>query len=240
MHLRKYLVAVGATVAAGALALAPASQATTPTGGPIASVAVGGSTATADYSASLALKAGTSVTMKVFGSPRTLGCTSGSASGTVRAGSPAPNPFMNFSNLTLACESFIPGSTVTISVPTNGCARLEMADSNVNDGLVDTGPKDGKFSVVDGTFVLPAACPVTVVANTCTVTIGGSTPAQFDEAKSTDPVVQNLRLKGNGLTVKSRSAGCFGAVTVGDPLDLTNVNFNVTTSGGAVDFRKSA
>jgi hypothetical protein len=244
MRLRKFLIAGSALAAAAALTLIPAAQASSPTGGPIASVSVGGSTTTANYPATLTLKSGTSFNVNVFGSSTKLTCSSGGMTGTVHAGSPAPTTFMNFSSLMLNCDAFIPGQTVVWSVPANGCARLDMAFGNTHDGTVDTGPKGGKFAVVDGTFTLPAGCVVTVTAGSaCTITIGGSTPAQFDEADK-DPgagVTQDLILKGIGLTILTQSFGCFGMYTVGGKLTLNSVKFNVVmnSGAGAVDFRKS-
>jgi hypothetical protein len=237
MRLRKFLIAGSALAAAAAFTLIPAAQASSPTGGNIGSVRVGANT-TGNYAWSGVLKSGTSVTMDVFGSPTKLTCTDGDASGRVYAASPNPDPSISFSELNLTCDSFIPDEEVTMEVPNSGCAKFTGADNNVHDGLTDTGPKTGKFSVVDGTFTLPAGCPVTVTAGLCVATIGGSTPAQFDEDKDPGlPVVQNFILKGSGLTVLGANFFCFGAINPTDTLTINQVELNFSSASGDVDYR---
>jgi hypothetical protein len=235
MRLRKLLIAGSAVAAAAAFALVPAAQATTP-GGDVDSIHVGLNTS-GSYPITGVLKSGTSVTMEVFGTPTKLGCSSGSLAGTAHAGSPAPNPAMNFTTLSLTCDSFIPDQTVTMNVPVNGCANWRWdANALVHDGLTDTGPKGGgKFEEVLGSINLPTGCNVTVVAGPCTVTVGGSTTSNFDENKGGG--VQNLNLKGAGLEVRSASFLCFGAVSGGDPLAMNSVNFNIASSNGAINLR---
>ena len=251
MQLRKLLVAGAAVAATGAMALGPAVQADDPTGDSIDFIGVGGSTADIDYDAAMTLKAPASVNMEVANVDTKLTCSGGNASAIVHAGAYTTGPAMSFTSLNLNCDSFIPGQTVTMSVPSNGCAKFVAADDNVHDsfpfGTVDTGPKDGKVSVVDGTFEVIAPCEVTVTASICTIKIGGSTPAQFDEAvKDDDPITQDFHLKGNGLTITDVSPLCFGAVQENDNLTINNVEFNTvvteeTESGdpatGPIDFR---
>jgi hypothetical protein len=235
MHVRKFLIAGSAIAAAAAFALVPTAQASTP-GGDVDSIRVG-SNITGSYPITGVLKAGMSVTVEVFGSPMKLGCSSGSFAGTVHAGSPAPNPAFNFTSLSATCDSFIPDQTVTINVPVNGCANWSWdVNALVHDGLTDAGPKGGgKYEEVLGSFNLPTGCNVTVVAGPCTVTVGGSTTSNFDENKSGG--VQNLNLKGAGLMFRSASFLCFGQVSVGDPITMNSVNFNIASTNGQIDLR---
>jgi hypothetical protein len=236
MHIRKLLIAGSALATAVALTMLPAAQAN-PAGGNIGSVWVGINTS-GSWAATLGLKTGASITMDKFGVPTALNCPGGGGTGTANAGSPAPTPFMTFASLSLTCDAFdlLPAPSSTFSVPTNNCARLIMADDNVHDGLSDTGPKGGKFSVVDGTFTLPANCSITATSGPCTVTIRGTTAAHFNEYK-VSAVTQSIRLTGSGLIVVAASFPCFGAVSVGTPVVLNNVEFPIGTSGGTVDFR---
>ena len=272
MQLRKLLVAGAAVAAAGTLALVPAAQADTPTGDYVEYIGVGHSTEDIDYDAAFTLKAPASVTMPVAGVPTKLGCNAGTANAIVHAGAVPGTPYaaMNFTSLNLNCDSFIPGQVVTMNVPGNGCARFNVLGNQtpvdpdvpnstyhkVHDsfptGTVDSGPKDGKVSVVDGEFELPAGqtpeCKVTVTAGICTIKVGGSTEAQFDEyVKDDEPITQSFYLKGDGLTVTDVAPLCFGAVAVNSKLTINGaINFNVvvtneTVSGdpatGPIDFR---
>jgi hypothetical protein len=237
MRLRKILIAGSAIAAAAALALIPAAQASTP-GGNVGSIRVGTNT-TGNHPVTLGLKSGTSVTMNVFGTPTKFTCSAGGATGTAHAGSPAPNPAINFTGLSITCDSFIANQTVTITVPTNGCVNWTWsAAALVHDGLTDTGPKGGKFQEVLGALNLPTGCDATASAGPCTITIGGSTTANFDEDKNPGAgVTQNLNLKGNGLVVRSASFLCLGSVSVGSALTMNSVNYNVSSVNGAIDFR---
>jgi hypothetical protein len=237
MHVRHFLIAGSGFAVAAVFALIPAAQASTP-GGNVGSIRVGGS-AVGNFPVTGTLKSGTSVTMEVYGTPMKLGCYSGSFAGTANAGSPAPNPAFNFTTLTLNCESFIPGSVV-ISVPVNGCANWRWdAAALVHDGLLDHGPKGGgKFEEVLGSLNLPVGCDVTVSTTPCTITIGGSTTSNFDEDKQAGSgITQNLILKGTGLTVRSVNFFCFSAASVGDPITLNNVQFNIASVNGPIDIR---
>jgi hypothetical protein len=244
MYLRKFLIAGSALAAAATPVLIPAAQASNPTGGPVASISVGGSTVTANYPATLVLKSGTSITVDAYGTPTKLTCSAGNAAGTVHAGSPAPSPYLNFSAMSVTCVSWNPNVTLSINLPTNGCGVVSHDPSytNAHDGTVDTGPKGGKFAVVDGNFGLSTFCPMTWTTAACTITVGGSTGAQFDEnIKSSPPDTQSLIIKGSGLVVRSASFLCLGVIAVGDPVTFNNVVFNLVTNGGAgaVDFRKT-
>src|SRR6478752_9624172 len=115
MRLRKLLLATGAIVAAGAIALAPAAQATTP-GMPIATVSVGGSTANTTHPINLTMKSA-QVKTKAFGIPLTINCTAGASSGYVNGGMLGqPSPEMVLHAMSLTCPSIIPGTTVTMAV----------------------------------------------------------------------------------------------------------------------------
>ena len=234
MRLRKLLIAGSAVAAAAAFALVPVAQASTP-GGNVGSVRVGANT-TGDHAITGTLKSGTSVTMEVYGEPMKLGCTSGSIAGTAHAGT--ANPAFNFTTLSLICDSWVIDQTVRISVPANGCANWTWSSSAlVHDGLTDYGPKGAKFQEVLGALNLPTGCNVTVVAGPCTVTVGGTTTSNFYERKSSTVATQGLNLKGSGLTVRSAGFLCLGAVSVGDPLTMNSVDFNIASTNGAVDFR---
>jgi hypothetical protein len=236
MRLRKILIAGSAIAAAAALALVPAAQATTP-GGNVGSIRVGANT-TGNHPVTGTLKSGISVTMNVYGSPTKFTCSSGTLAGVVHAGSPAPSPAFTFTTLSLTCDSFIPDTIVTITLPGSGCANWTWsASALVHDGLSDLGPKGGKFQEVLGVFNLFTGCYVTMTAGPCTVTIGGSTTSNFYEAKSSTVATQGLNLKSSGLTVKSASFLCLGAVSAGSALTMNLVDFNINSVDGAIDFR---
>jgi hypothetical protein len=235
MRFRKLLIAGSAIAAVAAFAMVPVAQATT-LGGDVDSIRVGANTS-GSYPITGVLKSGTSVTMEVFGSPTKLGCSSGSIAGSAHAGSPAPNPAMNFTTLTLTCDSFIPDQTLTFNVPVTGCANWRWSSlALVHDGLTDTGPKGGgKFQEVLGSLNVSSGCPMTMVTGPCNATIVGSTTSNFDENKGGG--IQNLNLKGNGLTFLTASFLCFGAIAVGDVLTMNSVNFNIASTNGAIDLR---
>jgi hypothetical protein len=237
MRLRKLLIAGSAVAAAAAFALVPAAQASTPGSAPTA-VAVNGSTATATTGITGTLKSGTSVTMNVYGSPTKLGCTAGNIAGSVTAGATLPNPVLKFTAMNLTCTSFIPGQTVTMSIPNTGCVTWQpSAAALVHTGLSDYGPKGAKFQEVLGALTVPATCVVTVTAGSCVITVAGSTTSNFYEAKSSTNAQQGLNLKGAGLTVRSASPLCLGAATVGSALTMNSVDFNINSSAGAIDIR---
>jgi len=239
MRLRDLLLATGAIVAAGAMALAPAAQASSPTGGPIAGIAVGGSTATADYTDALTMKTA-SVQVAVYGITTTINCTAGSAGGVVHAGV-GKNSF-TLTSMSLSCPSIFPGTTVGFSLACNG--EVVFSDNNVHNGTVvgfdtiDTG-NTAKVSTVDGALQATNGggthCVQVTISNGCTFRVGGSATAAFDEtAKATN--TQDLYLSGSGLQIKSPS-GCLGAVTNNQAITLT-ADFNVSTAAGLVDFYK--
>ena len=236
MRLRKLLIAGSAVAAAAAFALVPVAQASTPGGN------VGSVTVTGGPGFSGALKAGTSVTMNVFGTPTKLTCSSGNIAGTATAGTPAPNPVLRFTAMNLTCVSINPSQTLTMSIPNTGCATWSpQAGALVHDGLTDRGPKGNKFEEVLGALTLSATgsplCVVTVTAGPCVITVAGTVTSNFDEWKNypATPVIQNLNLKGTGLTVRTVHPLCFGIASVGTPLTMNSVNFNIT--GATVDIR---
>ena len=237
MRLRKILIAGSAIAAAAAFALVPAAQASTPGAAP-AHVRVGANQ-TGTYNFTGTLKSGTSVTMNVYGSPTKLGCTAGNIAGTVTAGSPVPSPVIRFTAMNLTCTSFIPGQTVTMSIPNTGCVTwTPQATALVHDGLTDYGPKGAKFQEVLGALTVPTTCVVTVtVSPSCVITIAGVTTSNLYEAKSSTDATQGLNLKSNGLTVRSASPLCLGAATVGSALTMNSVDFNIASPSGAIDIR---
>jgi len=237
MRLRNLLLATGAIVAAGAMALAPAAQATNPTGGPIAAIAVNGvvPNPAVDYPIVLTMKTA-SVQVAVYGITTTINCTAGSAGGVVHAGL-GKNSF-TLTSFTLSCPSIFPGTTVAFSLACN--VEVVFADNNVHTGLgtVDTG-NTAKVSTVDGSLQATNGggthCVVVTISNGCTFRVGGSATAAFDEAaKATN--TQSLYLSGNGLQIKNPS-GCLGAVTNNQAITLT-ADFNVYTAAGLIDFQK--
>jgi len=234
MRLRKLLLAAGAIVAAGAMALAPAAQANNPTGGPITAIAVNGvvPNPAVDYPIVLTMKTA-SVQVAVYGITTTINCTAGSAGGVVHAGT-GKNSF-TLTSMSLSCPSIFPGTTVAFSLACN--VEVVFSDPNVHTGTVDTG-NTTKFSTVDGSLQATNGggthCVQVTISNGCTFRVGGSATAKFDEAaKATN--TQSLYLSGNGLQIKSPS-GCLGAVVNNQAITLT-ADFNVYTAAGLIDFR---
>jgi len=244
MRLRRLFLAAGAVVAAGALALAPAAQASSPTGGPIAAIGVGGNDADLDHIVALTMKTA-SVQLAVYGITTNLTCSAGSAGGLVHGGSTglSPNAGFDLSSMSLTCPSIFPGTTVSFSLACNVTAVFN--DSNVHDGttvgtdVIDAGTS-AKVNRVDGSLNATngagTQCVQVSISNGCTFRVGGSAAVAFDEtAKTTN--TQDLYLSGSGLQVKSPS-GCLGAVTNNQPITLT-ATFNVDSTDGLVDFRRT-
>jgi len=233
MRLRKLLLATGAIVAAGAIALAPAAQATTP-GTAIARVSVGGSVANVPHPINLTMKSA-QAKMNVFGLPLTINCTAGAASGFVNGGTLGqPSPEMVLNAMALTCPSIIPGTTVIFSVTCN--VNTDFSDQ-VHTGLSDTGAvATNKFHRVAGVMSFNS-CVLVSISNGCTFRIGGFSFVYFDEAIKTVSGVnyQDLYLTGNGLTVTNEN-NCAGAVTNGQAITLTAV-FNVRSPDGLIDFQ---
>jgi len=233
MRLRKLLLATGAIVVAGAMALAPAAQATTP-GTPIARVDVGGSLANATHAINLTMKSA-SVNLRVFGIPLNVICTAGASSGVVNGGTLGqPSPEFVLTGMALTCPSIIPGTTVVMSVTCN--VNTDFSDQ-VHTGLSDTGAvATNKFHRVAG--VMPFNNCVTIyISNGCAFTINGYSTVFFDEAIKTVGGVnyQDLTLGGATLTV-ANATGCAGAVTNGQSITL-NAVFNVRSPDGLIDFQ---
>lgn len=242
MRLRKLAVTVGAILATGALIIAPSAQATglhgpvnhkhTNTGAEFTTATVAGT-----------LKAGTSVTMQTLFGNVTLGCSSGSLAGTA-AGN---NTSIDFSALNLACDSFIPGTTVAMSV-VKCTPSFTATDSEVHLGLGATadGSASGgtKYAPVTGVASLSSGttpCIRVSVSSGCTVHIVGSVNAWYDENKggSLPNPTQELGISGSGLTLAGGAwapSGCLGIVSAGNAITLNNVRFNTTTNIGAIDF----
>ena len=242
MRLRKLLLTTGAIVAAGAMALAPAAQASSPTGGPIAATAVNGSTATADSTIALTMKS-TSVQIALYGITTTINCTAGSAGGVVHAGT-GKNSF-TLTSMSMTCPSVFPGTSLAFNLASGCTVEVPFADNNVHNGFVvgtdtiDTGTS-AKVSNVDGALQATNAgsgvhCVVVTISNGCTFRVGGSATAAFNEtAKSTN--TQDLLLSGSGLQIKS-PVGCLGMYSSNQAITLT-ADFNVYTAAGLIDFQK--
>lgn len=199
MKLKKMMTLTGAALGAGALALAPTA----------ANAAITTLTVTStDASGSLVPSA--NVTMPVYGSATSLSCGAGSVTGTW-SGLGAV-----FTGLSLSsCTSFIPGTTVTMSLNSN----LTWTPDVTSTVAV------GKTDVVNGT-ISGASNAVKVTTSTgCTITLGGSTTGTFTESSGT------LSLTGSGLKVASAGILCAGAVSAGDALTMKSVNFAL--NGGA-------
>jgi len=245
MRLRKLLLTTGAIVAAVATTLVPTAQASSPTGGPIAAIGVGGNDADLDHTIALSMKTA-SVQIALYGITTTINCSAGSAGGLVHAGSLglSPNAGLDFSSMSLTCPSIFPSTSVSISLACN--VRAVFSDTNVHDGtivgtdVIDAGTSV-KVSNVDGALqatsvVSGTHCVQVSISNGCTFRVGGSAAVAFDEtAKATN--TQDLVLSGSGLQVKSPS-GCLGAVTNNQPITLT-ATFNVDSPDGLVDFRRT-
>jgi len=242
MRLRKLLLTTGAIVAAGAMALAPAAQASSPTGGPIAAIAVGGSTATADYPIVLTMKTA-SVQVAVYGITTTINCTAGSAGGVVHGG--VGKNSLTLTSMSLTCPSIFPGTTVGFNLAAGCNVEVPFADNNVHNGTntvtdtIDTGATT-KVSNVDGALQATNVgsgvhCVVVTISNGCTFRVGGSSTAGFNETEKTT-LTQDLLLSGTGLQIKSPT-GCLGAVS-GNQVITLNADFNVYTAAGLIDFQK--
>jgi len=233
MRLRNLLLATGAIVAAGAMALAPAAQATTP-GTAIATVSVGGSVANVTHPINLTMKSA-QAKLNVFGLPLTINCTAGTASGFVNGGTLGqPSPEMVLNAMSLTCPSIIPGTTVTMNVTCN--INTDFNDL-VHTGLTDTGTvATNKFHRVAGTMPFNN-CVLVTISYGCTHTINGFSTVYFDEAVKTVGGVnyQDLYLTGSTVTV-ANVVTCMGSVTNGQAITI-NVAFNVQSPDGLIDFQ---
>ena len=233
MRLRNLLLATGAIVAAAALALAPAAQATTP-GAAIARVSVGGSVANVTHPINLTMKSA-QAKLNVYGIPLTINCTAGTAGGFVNGGTLGqPSPELVLNAMATTCPSIYPGTTVTTPVTCN--VNTDFSD-NVHTGLTDTGAvATNKFHRVAGTMSFNN-CVLISVSNGCTFTIAGFSTVYFDEVLKTVGGVnyQDLYLTGATLTVANAN-GCAGAVTIGQSITV-NAVFNVQSPDGLIDFQ---
>ncbi|QWF24133.1 hypothetical protein KM427_10825 [Nocardioides sp. LMS-CY] len=223
MRFRKLLVATAAIVAAGAMALAPAAQAVTPS-----NVDVGGDSSNSPHAVTGAPHASASLTLQTLLGNVNLSCSSGSASGTVNGGSFAtapPNPVFDFSALTLNCDSFVPGTTITFQLA--GChavTDLNSVTSGVSTGVI-------RFRGSGG-----VACLKGTISNGCIFWVGGDVAASFDNAVKPDGY-QHFTLNGTGATIFSSPAapsGCSGLVSTGNSLVFNNVILDLTASDGTI------
>jgi len=246
MRLRNLLLATGAVVAAGALALAPAAQASSPTGGPVAAIEVGGAGTNISHAIALTMESA-AFTINVYGVPVNITCTAGSAGGAVNGGATgvSPNDGFVLTSMSLTCPSIFPGTTVAMSLACN--VGIVFADSNVHNGtntatdVIDSGASakisnvDGSLKATDGTGT---HCVQMSISDGCTFRIGGAMPAQFDEAATTvaGQDHQHLNLSGTGLQIKS-PVGCLGRISNNQAVSV-NVVFGVYAADGLIDFTK--
>jgi hypothetical protein len=232
MRLRTSLTIGAAALAAGLLALTSTAVASNPTGTSINFVRVNGNTA-GTHTITGVFKSGTAS----FGGG-TFGCTGGTVQGSAAAGATPATKIatVSFSTLNITCATPL-GVNATISIGSN-CASAAFQDSNVHDGLVDTGTGT-KFSNVNGTVTLAANCG-TVTAGPCTANVSGTVSASYNEAIKAGNY-QDLILNGTGFTLSNQSALCFGLLTGG--VTLNNIDFNINSPSstvGALDFRTTA
>jgi hypothetical protein len=237
MRLRKLLLTTGAIVAAGAMALAPAAQATTP-GGPIATVAVGGSTVNGTHNIAGTMKSA-AVALPVYGIPLTINCTAGTGGGVVRSGTlGVPTYEMTLTSVNITCPSIFPGTTVTKSV-------ICDVDVDFNDlvhaGLTDTGAVPAnKFHRVAGTAYVTnsagADCTRVTISNGCTYTMGGSASVYLDEAIKVVGGVTYQDLYLSGTLKIHNPINCAGAVSANQDVTL-NAVLNVRAPDGVIDFQ---
>ncbi len=237
MQLRKALT-LGAAVLATVL-LTTTATASSPTGGPIANLAVNGSTA-----------AGTAPINGTFksGMIGTSLCTAGTVAGVAKRGTrPATGHDFMFSTFTLVCPG--PLGSMTISVSPGCTIDSDFGDGNVHDGTLDTGtgPKfsrvDGLVPAGDGTVFYTNGCArVTALGGFCTAWVSGPVNTFFDEAITTSGGVsyQTLILDGAGLAYSNQSGGCSGLMA--GSITLNNITYNIEVTGGTttgIDFRQT-
>lgn len=208
MSFRNMLTMTGASLGAGALALAPTA----------ANAAAISTLNVASTNASGSLVSPAIVEMPVYASRTTLFCSSGSVTGTWNTHGALQ---ATFSGLSLTgCTSILglPGTVVTLSL-NSGMVWTPDPTNNVNVGKTD--------STVTGTISGAANAVKVSVTGGCSATLGGTATAVFDE------VNQTLSLTGNGFTVSSVSGLCLGAVSSGNQLTMQSVTFAL---GGGADY----
>jgi hypothetical protein len=251
MNLRKTLLLGAAAVAAGALALTPATQAANPTGADITSIAVNGVTTAGSVAVGGPYKSGTATFALIN---FTTACNSGTVAGTVNRG-----PFVSgatafsFTTLNLNCPTPL-GIAANINVaagctvPVNmGNVKQAPLNDNVHVGLTDTGKWFGtttkpKNHNVIGNAVIGFKCATVTLTggSTCTARADGTVHSEFNEAtKVVNGVTyQDLQLDGTGLVLRNQTAACFGLMTGG--VTLNKIDFNVAPVApavGPIDFR---
>ena len=233
MRHRKLFITAAAAMAVGLLGLAPAANAGNNPGegllhhvsfGPT-HISTGSSNITATY------KGGTA-TFGTF----TANCTSGGAAGTVNAGAVAPNGVFNFTSLSLTCQAPL-GINATINLGSGVVATwTPTGGQQVNTWLIDGTTKDKTPAVkgdpVSGVLNVPSAA-VTVNGTLCRATASGSTAANFSEPLKTGDL-QELTLKGSGLSLSGQNFACLGLLS--GAITLNNIQFNIASSAGYVNY----
>lgn len=228
MRLRKLLTATGAVMAAGALTLAPTLA---HAAGPIALLEVNGSTADGTVDVDAILK-DASVTIPVYGSPTKLNCSSGTASGVINRGTDGvpTNAALSFDQLSLVCDSFLAGTTVTMTL--DNCNVDFVADASQTVNATKTDLVTGITYMSDRSNPSTHCVRINVTGG-CVVRIGGSVATTYNENKKIVDGIEysDLHLDGSGLTTNGPNLLCLGAVGNGTPFSIdatfnTNPNIN--------------
>jgi hypothetical protein len=244
MHLRKAIVLGAAAATAGLLALIPAVQATTITGGNITTIQIGGSVVAGADTVSGIFKSGTA-TFDSLGFTAT--CSGGTVGGVMNRGplTSGGNVF-TFTALNLTCATPL-GINAIIS--TNCIVAVTMGGvrpthDNVHTGLTDTGAYTGimqKNHNVLGSLTLPGGNCIKVQLSVggCIAYASGTTGVQFNEAQKTVGGVtyQDIILNGtSSVSLYGQNGSCLGIMQ--GTVSLNNIDFNIKTgTGGAIDFR---
>ncbi|GAA4758438.1 hypothetical protein GCM10023350_50240 [Nocardioides endophyticus] len=250
MHLRKALTLCAAVAAAGALAIAPAAQATTPTGGTLQYIKINNVSTNGTVATSGTFKGGTA-TFVALGYTAT--CSAGSVVGTVKRGAiTSGTAAFNFTTLSITCNTPL-GISATIALAPGCSVNVNMGgvrtspNDNVHDSYNPTATIDSglynsaapqKVHNVLGTLVLPAPAlncvTVTLSSGTCKAYVQGNANVEFDEAKKTvaGTVYQDLILRGTGLSLYGQTASCLGLMS--GAVTLNNIDFNIPAE---IDFR---
>lgn len=233
MRIRRMLTSVGAIAVAGVMVLVP----TVAYAGPIAAIAVLG---TSSPNANIPVVGNLQATSTVGFGGNTLNCTSGTTGGVVERGTGglAPNAAFFLDTLDVTCDNPVPGVPGDLVIDLSGCSiEVVMGASNsVNVGLVDT--VDGTAHLTDRTNPLNDCVRVSLAGLACSLEIGGTTAATFDES------AQRLTLNatfGSGTLVTANATGLCGAVFPNGTVAALNAVFDIvgalSGTGVGIDFR---
>lgn len=226
-RLRNLLTSVGVLAAIGAFSLTPTVvHASDP--GPIAKIVIGsdGSDTVHVMDADL-LSA--SVTLPVYGVPAMLSCYSGTAGGSINGGTTGiPNhAVLSFSTVNLNCDSFYPGTTVTMTL--DNCnvefvADIQSVSSNKTDLVVGR-------TYLSSRMAPHIQCLRIDRTGGCTLRIGGSVASTIEETEKTrgGTTYNELTLNGSGLTTNNPNLLCLGEVGNGTAFSI-DASFDVGPS----------